>query len=600
MNRSIAVGGAALLAVILGAVVVLVLLLPDIEGAEPERTAAFFPEDSIAYGWISFSPGVGQGRRMLDLWKRLDGLPRVRDAVDELLDDLEDETRIDLEQDLLPWIGPDLSYALLAGSLDPDQGSAEVVALIGVKDHAAASAFLLDLRRLMADDGAPLVHERDIDGFELWAGRDPDTALALSADWFLVATAVEALHQVIERIADGDRPSLADNARFQKARSALPEDRAASLYVDLEAAGDQIASLSGTGADALSEMSGVGFGTDLPAAGGLGAPRWLAVSLGFVERGVAIDAVIPSQTPLISGFEPSFRLADDPGRLLPADTLFLAAGSFEPDMDQWRAELSKYTVAELDNSGALSDFFADPAADGDGEREIDADSSLAEVLDYGLELIDEAIDLELETEFFDLLGGQAAIAVRAFEFERVEDTERYAVDVIATLSYLPGGADGLIRTLDRLLWLLEDGLGDDFPAAAEREIGAEHAAVVFDLEEILGRTAYAPGYVLHQGQLTIGSTERALRAVVAAQNGARASLAEAPQYRRARDALPDRLQGLIFVDLQRVVAGLNPEALDLGPDLYEDLQSVLGAVAVGVSLDAQHVRLSIALTLFPE
>ena len=49
----------------------------------------YFPDDTFVYGWATFSPGIGQGRRMMDIWDRFEELPRFEEAVDELLDELE-------------------------------------------------------------------------------------------------------------------------------------------------------------------------------------------------------------------------------------------------------------------------------------------------------------------------------------------------------------------------------------------------------------------------------------------------------------------------------------------------------------------------------
>lgn len=587
-----AIGGGGLLALLAAVAVAVYFLVPGIRGSEPESTARYFPEETFIYSWATFSPGIGHGRQMLDLWNRFEELPKFKELVDDLLEDLEEETGIDFEEEVLPWVGPDLSLALLNAT----EESGDVVALIGVKDHGAASDFLRDLLKYMEDDGAELEREDDIRNFEVWSDWDSDVALALSGDWFLFASAEDALNDVLDRISGEEGQSLADSAGFLEARSAMNVDRSMSLYIDLESAADLFADLSGSGADALSDVTGVDLVPGADAVSVLNTRDWLAISGGFIDRGIVVEAV----TPVGSEFFGGFALADEPAKLLPDDTLFLGAASFDPNMDKWRAELEKYTLADLIGSETMDDTIEEMTGmvpDG-FEGEIDSDFTLAEALDYAIDLIRDSIDIDLE-DFFDHLGGQAAIGVRDFDFDRVEDAESYAIDVVATLSYAPGGEEGLMPTVDMFVDLLEEASGGEFPARAAKDIGADYEAVMFDIEDIAGETAYSPGYVFHGGYMTIGSTERALNAVVDSQNGGRAALDGAREYRRARESLPDVLQFLVFLDLHRVITQMDQDSLGIDPDYHVILDKGFGAVAIGASTDADYSRASFVLTLFP-
>ena len=112
-----------------------VIPIPGLGGAKPENTAQYFPDDVLAYSWFTLNPGDGQRAEMLDIWNRFDELNGFHDAVQDLLDELREETDIDFEEDILPWIGPDMSGALLDfGSFEPS-----AVAIIGVRDAEAAA-----------------------------------------------------------------------------------------------------------------------------------------------------------------------------------------------------------------------------------------------------------------------------------------------------------------------------------------------------------------------------------------------------------------------------------------------------------------------------
>lgn len=155
-------------------------------------------------------------------------------------------------------------------------------------------------------------------------------------------------------------------------------------------------------------------------------------------------------------------------------------------------------------------------------------------------------------------------------------------------------------TVDKLVDLLEEAIGEEFPARVAKDIGADHEAMMFDIEDLAGETAYSPGYVFHGGYMTIGSTEGALEAVVDARNGGRAALDGTREYQRARQSLPEVVQFLMFLDLHRIIAQMDPDSLDMDPDYYEILDKGLGAVAASASVDGDYTRASLVLTLFPE
>ena len=685
-----AVGGGVLLLLLAAVAASVYFLVPGMRGSEPENTAKYFPEDTAIYSWATFSPGISQGAEMRELWNRLEELPGFKEAVDELLEDAKAETGIDFEKQVLPWIGADVSV----GMLNPDAGDwiGELVVLIGVGDHGAASAFVRDLSGNAQLDGVSLKRDDDIHGFEVRSDWGAGVGLALSSDWLVLASSETALNDIVELIAVPGQRSLADSDRFQQARAAMRNERAMSAYLDLEAVAGFVSELSGTGevampplhhhdrmgavpvtvgdavpgaldsvdeADILvfdgeagtqyqidvtlgtladsvatlydadgialthnddlglslasrivwpAEHSGPyyvvveGYAGDTgsytlavtadtetaDAAADAGVPDWMALSVGFVDLGIVIEWA----SPLGSSAFADIAFADEPAALLPEDTVFFGAAAFEPDMDRWRAELGTYTIADV--------LGADAAGELAVETGLEADSTLAELLDDVVEVIDDEIDISLEEDLFDLLGGRALIGVRDFDLERIAEPDGYAIDAMAAVSYIPGGEENLRRTVDKLVDRLEEAWGESFPARAPKDIGADHEAMTFGGADIGDAAAYSPGYVFHDGYLTVATTERALQSVVDAQNGTRGTLAETREYRRVRDSLPDTLDFLVYIDLHRIIAGLDPDALELDPDLHHVLESVFGAVAVGASSDEDYARASLVMTLFPQ
>ena len=553
-------------------------LVPGIRVSEPENTARYFPDDTLAYSWATLNPGADQGRHLLDIWERFNEIPEFQDTMEELLDEFQDDTGMDFKEEVLPWIGPDVSLAALdAGGLERglERGleSFDAVAMFGVKDHDAAASFLETWLEYMENENEAQFEEDSSGDFDIRANEGEQQIYALSRDWLVFATTEDALEEVLDRISGDGGDSLADNPDFKQARALMSDPRVMSLYVELE-----------TATDALSDVSG-----DL-------IPGWLAVSARFVDRGMVMEIVAPGGTEFAAGLPG----VGEPAVLLPDDTLGFIAASFDPNMDNWRLELERYTLDDLglphDFEHALEELKYGMGGDGE-RRELDMQSTLAETLDYGIEIVEELTGINLEEDLFDHLNGRAIISVRDFEFDRAEDFQEHAVDMVAMLSYIPDNRDDLRETMDRVTGLIES---SGLVRSDSVDVGADVDATVFDLGDVMGETAYSPGYALNDGYFTIGSTERVLEAAAVLQNGGGDALADAPEYRRARGHLPDAIQSLMFLDLQRITGQLDQDDMDMDPGGYQILAEGFSAVAIGSKAGADYSRWVFVLTLFPE
>ena len=126
---------------------------------------------------------------MLDIWDRFDELDGFHDAVQDVLDELREETDIDFEEDILPWIGPDMSAALL----DFSSFQPSAVAIVGVRDAAAAADFMDLLIEYAEDEGTDFIDDSEGD-FDIWIEEDDAGALALSNNgWWSPPTRMHCL-----------------------------------------------------------------------------------------------------------------------------------------------------------------------------------------------------------------------------------------------------------------------------------------------------------------------------------------------------------------------------------------------------------------------
>ncbi|MCY3709496.1 MAG: DUF3352 domain-containing protein [Caldilineaceae bacterium] len=571
---------------------------------EPEYSARYYPPDTLAYGWVTLAPSGGQFENMRDIWERFNEFRDFRRLVDDWQDNFEDETGIDFETDVEPWIGPEASIAFIDFNFRRDE--LIIAAAIGVRDEDAARDFLGRWLEYMEDTEGADFDRDSYKGFDVWADESEHQAYGLSKDVLLFSTTESGLEEVIDGISGDLDRSLADNEQFQAAREALPDRRFASFYVDYQ-----------EGIELIEDFSPDEFGNMGIRAFGEQEPEWIAGSAGWSERAISIETVMPL------GIDYPLEVAnlDDPAHLVASDTLGFMAMTFDPDVDRWRDAARNYDVGEVlspsdidDLNDAIEAFSYD--VDILNLSDLDADARLDELLDWVLDFVEGMTDIDLEDDLLANLAGEAIFAVSDVDFTRVaDDPLSNAVDAVAMLSYHEEKEAGLTDTMDDVTDIIEDNLFAFLEIDSVR-MGVGPRATVFGIRREFVETGYAPGYVLYDGYLTIGSTEEALETTVELQDGEGRSLASMSEYARIVGHLPTQRQSLTYVNLQRIIRQFEPEDFDMAGDEFDILETSLGAVAVstysphclGPAYDypclipggTDVTRITAVLTLFPE
>lgn len=585
MNRMMIIVAAIIVALVVvigvtvGAAIYFGLAVPST--TEPEASAEYYPPNVLAYSWMTLNPGNGQRNHMLDMFRRLNEMDEFDDAVDDAMDDFESETGINFEDDVATWLGFDMSAALI--DVDLDDETVEFGATIAVRDGPAADDFLnkwLDY----IEESSDVDFDRDSEGnFAIWEDESAYQTFALSDDLLVFATTRNTLDDMLERVAGDSDGALAANENFQQARAALPDRRFASMYLDVEEVTDVVM-------DSLGDFTGFSVTDPLEVCPELSTetPKWIAGSAGWADRGVVFDIVSPSMGGVWQLDAPELV---DAAKLLPDDTLGFFSMSFDPVLDHYRENLRDCTLSELMEglSGGMDELGEEII----WELGLDPDSTLADVLDTGLGMIEDQIGIDLEGDLLDHLSGQFVVSVGDFDFQAVADSpEDNPVDAVVMLSYQDDREEALRDSLDGLVDELEWSLGVNLDRV---DVGADQDARVFPIEG----TGYAPGYALHDGYLMFGTTEDAMEAVVARQQGEGDNLSSQAEYGRAIGLLPESGRARAYVSLSRIVDGIDWRESGMTSDEYE-LLSALGAVAMSAGSDAGFDRFTLALTLFPE
>ena len=200
-----------------------------------EHSARFYPKDTLLYSYLTLYPRGQQRRHMLNLWDEFSELRSFNNILDEQKEELHDRTGIDLDEDVLPAIGPDVSLGILRFNKD---GDPILAATVSVRDREKAEILLEQFLDYLEDEEGALFDKEQYQNQPVWLEEDDGQAYALTDD-MIVAVAAPGdslywLEEMMDLIEDDSRESLADNNHFQEAMRSLPRARFASAFLNNE------------------------------------------------------------------------------------------------------------------------------------------------------------------------------------------------------------------------------------------------------------------------------------------------------------------------------------------------------------------------------
>ena len=526
--------------------------------ARAEASASYYPDDAVAYAWLTLAPSGDQAEDMMNLVEGFYEFEGIREVVSAAEEMLLAATGSDFE-DFGAWMGTEMS----AAAFDLGDGEFGVAATVGVGDREAADEFLMSWIEQRESQGSASFERYMVGDDAIWVGDGNEwmgeEAYARVGDLLMFATDRDLLGDVLDRVGGANPRTLATDRKFLEARSAAPDRRFASVYLDY---------------GRMSGLMGSGSGVGVCSGELFAAPDWLMASAGRVDRGLVIDLVTPDVTSWWTDTS-----GDATAAVVPADALGFVSIGFDPDIDHWREVLGECEIAALLPDGEL---FGRPL-DENGTR-LDDGATLADALDLVLGIVDGGVGLDLEEDLFDHLSGELVVMARG------SDMGADSVEGAAVVSYRFGREDTLAETLDTLVGRIAP-LG---AAAKEVDVGAENAGWMIE-----GRQPFSFGYVLHDGYLTFGTTVEALEAIVAVQGGERDRLADTDEYRRTVGHISYAPQLLAYLDLERIIGKLDLDDMGFDNGLYEVLSEGMSAVAIGVGIDGDYSRATFVLSLFP-
>ena len=514
----------------------------------PEETARYVPAETSLYASMNLRPGAGQlmqAREILDLFKEN---PRFEEKLDEIYGDLEEETGIDVEQELFPWVGPEIALAI--PTFEGIEETPEVVAFIGHTDKAAAESFL---RKLMAfgQESGEMEYEEGVTRGRLTFVTDPSddvsAHIALADDYIVIATGGETLESTLDRMESGqDLPSLFDDPGFQEAREAAESPRFGLMYIDVAGiigqAGDDI--FGEEIADSLQDFSDQ-------------LPDFIVASSSFIDKGILVSTSFdyPVQDQL---FVPETDNSLGSAGLASEDTVALL--SFVGVQDAW--ERLREEIADV------------PDLD----------------LDEAFDEIEAEIGIDIERDILGWMTGELAFTML------LPEGATFSGDEIHANAYVEfDDRAGALSGMERIRSALEDG-GVEFDVV---DIEGNEA-VVADVGEEEGTPNLTPGYVVLDNYVVIGTTLTALRQAVEAEKGDIPSLRESPAFSRPLEAAGNATDFMVYGDIRRIteeaIGQLDQTELREYGETAEPFVAPLEAFLLGVAVEEGLVTISAAIT----
>lgn len=166
-------------------------------------------------------------------------------AADEpLTNQLAEELGVNFEQDIAPWLGSEIAWAINNVNFDdlpnldsidrPDVDlQSEMILIFTSRDNNQAQAFLDKQRQHREGQGQQFAMS-EVDGVRIYARQggaaEALDAFALVRDYVIFAGSADTISAIVQRDPNGDA-TLEANANFQKVRDTLPAERLGYMVI---------------------------------------------------------------------------------------------------------------------------------------------------------------------------------------------------------------------------------------------------------------------------------------------------------------------------------------------------------------------------------
>ena len=538
-KRNIAVfsGIMLLIVVLLGVSGYFFYLAPRL--AHPsEQTAKFFPSNTRIYASINLRPGIRQIRHALNIlsaFKSVDDnvkedTEQFPESLEELFDDFEDETGISIQQELFPWIGPEIAIGLI--ELDPSEiDETQILILVGTTDSEATDLFVDSLIRYVRNETDLRVNKDTSGEFSVFQfsniGLAQEIYISVTEKYLVIATAKTTLDESLALINEKST-ALYDNPNFQNARESVAGSRFSMLYVDPHGVVKDL------------ENMGDGLFSNVFDKSKDELPDFIAMSASLIDMGIRITSSWETENSDVTGNQRrnEFVSADT----LPFNTLMLTS-TFNA-LGQWQR--FKGQITGLIEGFSNLDSVIGGIGFSDVIQDVDFDEFISE--------IEEGTGVNLDDDIFSWMDSELAFALLSVDIpsniasvttsESIEDVKFHVLSV----TQLTDDSKAVLAKsgLGNIRLSLED-LGLDF----HKEVVYGEDVLIADLTEELG---HQPGYVVLKDRVLIGSTRDSFEQALLVSEGKIESLSDYEQFKKVLKEVSGNPNSLIYINVQEIVA----------------------------------------------
>ena len=223
----------------------------ELVGETPSR--AFIPDDgnrlrspeALPQDTLVLLSAVGVDQAWEEFRDSLENLdPYAQEAFEEFLEQMEDETGVDLERDVIDSLTGEIALALLPSDLggflggSPASGVVEGLLLAGVRDARSIMNALDTFADALEDEGFDI--DRDSLGeYEVVTtrvddipGGDYEPGYVVTEEWAALGSNFDGLEAFYEAVS-GEAGTLGSKAEFRELIEAVPEPLHYLLYADI-------------------------------------------------------------------------------------------------------------------------------------------------------------------------------------------------------------------------------------------------------------------------------------------------------------------------------------------------------------------------------
>jgi hypothetical protein len=516
--------------------------------SQGEATAAVMPPDTMMYFSLNTQASQLPNFNVIaDAWKDSKEAKMLASGLELAIT----QAGLNWEEDVQPWLGERVAVGLVdLGGVEEAQADGDFnyrapffVVALQTKDRAKSDVALSNVPRQIGEASGGSTTTETYRGIPITylgvgGGSEQDRgALATINDVIVLTLGGEHMQAIINAVLDGQ--NLASSANYKAVLSALPNQNAGAIYMDynryMEAMLEMSKGVQSTYDSILSnldeaqvevlkqqrekmqaqqEAQMAQLREMMKAMGGIGA------TMSYEPTGIRFDTAMPY----------------DPAQL-PADQRQLYESALTPTSGKLFASLPASAIMAVDFSlkgGALKamtnpDMLAAQLAALDVSKE-DIMAKLDE--------FQKAIGVNLQTDLFDLLNGDAGLAIMLRDQQK-SDAMSYSMPIEFALLFDSSDANKLMDSVDKVLQGLI-ALGPNSSIKTQSLSGLPYSVLTVDDEPVFT-------YGVVDGRFVIGTDSSTLLGI---DNAEQASLANDATFKQATGLLPGSRLNTAYVNFQ--------------------------------------------------